>query len=62
VPEDYGRDQDPLDIFRFAGIVDPELTALIERELTNADVKAAETADARFPASVPLDWPHRRCR
>lgn len=46
VPEDYRRSQDPLDIFRFAGTVGPELTALIERELTNAEVKAAETAEA----------------
>src|SRR5699024_6226234 len=38
VPTDYRRNQDPLDVLRFAGTIGPELTALIERELTNAEV------------------------
>jgi phosphoglycolate phosphatase len=46
VAEEYQRNQDPLDIFRFAGTIGPELTALIERELTAAELKAAETAEA----------------
>lgn len=46
VPEEYLRNQDPLDIFRFAGTVGPELTAVIERDLTAAELKAAETAEA----------------
>jgi HAD superfamily hydrolase (TIGR01509 family) len=46
VPEDYRRNQDPLDIFRFAGTAGPHLTALIEQELTNAEVRATETAEA----------------
>ena len=58
VPEDYRRNQDPLDIFRFAGTVSPDLTALIERELTNAEVKAAETAEATPGAEEFL----RACR
>lgn len=58
VPVDYRRNQDPLDIFRFAGTVGPELTALIERELTNAEVKAAETAEGTPGAEEFL----RACR
>lgn len=58
VPEDYRRNQDPLDIFRFAGTVGPELSALIERELTNAEIKAAQTATATPGAEKFL----RACR
>lgn len=46
VPQEYQRNQDPLDIFRFAGTVGPELTAMIGQELTAAELKAAETAEA----------------
>jgi phosphoglycolate phosphatase-like HAD superfamily hydrolase len=46
VPADYLRNQDPLDVLRFAGTVGPELTALVERELTRAEVTAADTAEA----------------
>jgi phosphoglycolate phosphatase len=45
VPADYLRNQDPLDVLRFAGTVGTELTATIERELTRAEVRAADTAD-----------------
>jgi hypothetical protein len=45
VPGEYLRNQDPLDIFRFAGTIGPDLTALIECELTAAELKAAETAE-----------------
>lgn len=46
VPEDYQRSQDPLDVFRFAGTRGPELVALIGRELTAAELRAAQTAEA----------------
>jgi phosphoglycolate phosphatase len=46
VPADYLRNQDPLDVLRFAGTIGPELTALVERQLTRAEVKAADTAEA----------------
>ena len=58
VPADYLRNQDPLDVLRFAGTVGPELTALIERELTRAEVKAADTAEATPGAEAFL----RACR
>jgi phosphoglycolate phosphatase len=58
VSADYRRNQDPLDIFRFAGTVGPELAALVERELTNAEVKAADTAEATPGAEEFL----RACR
>jgi HAD superfamily hydrolase (TIGR01549 family) len=54
VPEDYLRNQDPLDVFRFAGTVGPELTALIEGELAAAESKAAETAEATEGAGAFL--------
>lgn len=46
VPTNYLRNQDPLDVLRFAGTIDPALTLLIERELTRAEVKAVDTAEA----------------
>jgi phosphoglycolate phosphatase len=45
VPADYLRNQDPLDVLRFAGTIGPEQTALIEHELTGAEVNAAQTAE-----------------
>jgi phosphoglycolate phosphatase len=54
VPADYLRNRDPLDVLRFAGTVDAQLTELIERELTRAEVKAAETAEATPGAAAFL--------
>lgn len=58
VPEDYMRRQDPLDVLRYAGTVGPELVALIERELSRAELEAAETAEATLGAEAFL----RACR
>lgn len=46
VPEEYLRNQDPLDVFRFAGTIGAELIALIGDKLTAAELVAAETAQA----------------
>lgn len=46
VPEKYVRRLDPLDILRFAGTVGPNLVTLIERELSRAELAAADTAEA----------------
>lgn len=54
VPEEYLRNQDPLDVFRFAGTVSPELTTVIEGKLTAAESKAAETAEATAGAGAFL--------
>jgi phosphoglycolate phosphatase len=45
VPESYRRRSDPLDVLRFAGTVGPELVALIERELSRAELAAADSAE-----------------
>lgn len=46
VPDHHLVNRDPLDVLRFAGTVGPDLTVLIERELTRAEVKAVDTAEA----------------
>ncbi len=55
VPEEYLRNQDPLDVFRFAGTVNPELTALIGGKLIAAELTAVETAEATPGAGAFLE-------
>lgn len=45
VPEAYLRRSDPLDVLRFAGTVSADLTALVERELSRAELDAADSAE-----------------
>lgn len=46
VPDHYLRNRDPLDVLRFAGTIGPELTGLIEHELSRAELAAADSAEA----------------
>lgn len=45
VPESFLLRSDPLDVLRFAGTIGAELVALIEQELSRAELAAADTAE-----------------
>jgi phosphoglycolate phosphatase len=44
MPEDVARSPDPMEVFAYAGTVNPELAARVEAEMTDLEVAAVATA------------------